>query len=328
LGQTIRWGIIGLGAMADTFANELGALRGEATIQAVASSSLDRATAFAEAHAAVAAYDSVDRLVADNEVDVVYVATRHDGHGAAALAAIEAGRSVLVEKPFSPTAAETRTVLDRAAARGVLAMEAMWTLCLPVYDHVRGWLRDGRIGEPRQLVARFGFRSVVGESAARLRDPAAGGGSLLDVGVYPIALAQLVFGPTPNEVVATGRMAGGVDEQLGAVLRFPGGGIALIGSAIEVETDYTAVIDGTDGRITIPEFWRAKAAVLETSAATERAEALPDGAGWASQACHVHELVARGATESPLVTHAATVARAEICDAIREILGTASVPRR
>lgn len=323
----MRWGFIGLGEMAETFATDLRALGDDAEVVAVASSTLSRARAFADAFGATAAYDDPAALVRDERVDVVYVATTHDRHAASARLALEAGRPVLVEKPLAPAAAEVEEVLALARQRGVLAMEAMWTLCLPVYAQVRAWLSEGAIGEPRQVVARFGFRSVPGDSASRLRDPASGGGAILDVGVYPVALAQLVFGDEPEAIAALGHVVGGVDEGVGAVLRFPGGGLALIGGAIEVETDYTATIDGSEGRIVLPGFWRATTARLERGDAVEEVELPCRGRGWASQAQHVQELVAAGAVESPLVTHAGSVARARICDAIRREIGTMSAER-
>ena len=310
-----RWGIVGLGSMAETFARDLAELGEAASVSGVVSSSQDRAVAFADRFGGVV-HASVDDLLADRQVDVVYVATGNDRHADAARRVIDAGCAVLVEKPFSTSAAETDALLARARERGVLAMEAMWTLCLPVYDQVRTWLGSGAIGEPRQLVARFGFRAVGAAAPPRLRDRAAGGGSFLDVGVYPVALAQLVFGPLPEVIVACGRSVGGVDEQAAAVLRFPGGGLALIASAIEVETDWTATIDGTAGRITIPDFWRARRVILETPEATESVERAPVGGGWASEALHVRDLLRAGRVESPLVTHASTVARAQVCDAI------------
>ena len=154
-----------------------------------------------------------------------------------------------------------------------------------------------------------------------MRDPNLGGGSLLDVGVYPIALAQLVFGPLPEAISATCHVVRGVDEQLGAVLRFPGGGLALIASALEVETSAMATIDGTEGRITIPDFWRATTASLETPSGTEHVELPTIGGGWAHQVLHVHSLLREGRLESPLVTHESTIARARICDSILAAIG-------
>ena len=142
----MRWGFIGLGEMAETFATDLRALGDDAEVVAVASSTLSRARAFADAFGATAAYDDPAALVRDERVDVVYVATTHDRHAASARLALEAGRPVLVEKPLAPAAAEGEEVLALARQRGGLAMEAMWTLRLPRYAQVRAWLSDGAIG--------------------------------------------------------------------------------------------------------------------------------------------------------------------------------------
>jgi predicted dehydrogenase len=255
-------------------------------------------------------------MLAGAEMDVVYAAGTHDQRCPVAQAAIATGTPALVEKPFGLSAASVRDVLAEAARRRVLVMEALWTRCLPVYRLVHAWLADGAIGEPRQVVARFGFRAVGDEGGPRLRDPARGGGALFDVGPYPIWIAQFALGPRPERVVATAHMVGGIDEQFAAALRFPGGATALVGGAMEVESDYTATIDGTAGRITIPEFWRASEATLENDAGVQRLEAPLTGGGWAHEAVHMHDLVRAGAVESPLVPHDDSIARAEIIDAI------------
>ena len=164
MSERIRWAIVGLGGMAGVFARDLAALGSEACLQAVGSSSQHRADDFAAQFGASAAYAGTAALLADPNVDAVDIATTNDLHAAAARAALVAGRPILVEKPFARSASETSGVLALAAAHGVLAMEAMWTLCLPVYDCVRAWLGAGRIGLPRQVTARFCFRAVDGDS--------------------------------------------------------------------------------------------------------------------------------------------------------------------
>jgi len=171
-------------------------------------------------------------------------------------------------------AGEVESMIATARQQQLFLMEAMWTRFLPAIVQVRQWLQQGRIGEVRMLTADFGFRAEF-NPAGRLFNPQLGGGALLDVGIYTVALATMVFGLQPETVVTTAALGrSGVDEQNAALLRYADGAMAVLSSAVRTNTPHTARIDGTAGRITIPNFWRCTSATLEPAgAAAETIEA-------------------------------------------------------
>src|SRR5690242_7670881 len=184
------WGILATGKIAQAFARDLAVVPG-AEIVAVGSRRVEAATAFAEEHGG-RAHGSYEELVADPAVDVVYVASPHALHLEHATLAFEAGKPVLCEKPLTLNARDAATLFDRAGS--LFCMEAMWTACHPVVREVVDRVRAGRYGEPRQVHADLGF-VVSADPASRLLDPALGAGALLDMGIYPLTLADLVLGP-------------------------------------------------------------------------------------------------------------------------------------
>lgn len=212
----LRWGILATGGIARTFARDLRTHGHDIT--AVGSRTLASARSFAEEFGIPRAHQSYDELVADPEVDVVYIATPHDLHAPNARAALAHGKHVLVEKPFTLNAAEARQVVDLGRRRGLLVMEAMWTRFLPHMRFVRETLAEGRIGEVRSVHADH-TQLLPSDPDHRLNDPRRGGGALLDLGVYPVSMAHDLLG-APNEVIAAGQLtATGVDESVATILR-------------------------------------------------------------------------------------------------------------
>jgi predicted dehydrogenase len=193
----IRWGVLATGGIAATFTEALRSLP-DAEVVAVGSRSPEGAKAFAERHGIPRAHGSWAELAADPEVDVVYVATPHSAHRAAAGLCLEAGKPVLCEKAFTINEREARELVELAQERGLFLMEAMWTYCNPLIRNLVALVADGVIGEVRQVSAHFGFPGDF-EPGHRMRDPRQGGGALLDLGVYPVAFAQLLLGE-PDEV--------------------------------------------------------------------------------------------------------------------------------
>lgn len=243
----IRFGLIGAGRVARDFAAGLSEVP-DAEVSAVWSRSADTANQFVSRFPGTRrAVDTID-LVDANDVDVVYVATPHQRHAADSLLALRHGKPVLCEKPFALSAAEARTVVDEARDRQLFCMEAMWMRCLPAIHRAKELVDQGVIGEPRMLFADFGAATPY-DPGSRFFDPEQGGGALLDRGVYAVSLAHLLMG-TPNSVVGLSSPAPtGVDEQVGAVLRFPHQQIAMIAAALGTTTPSAAVITGTSGQL-------------------------------------------------------------------------------
>jgi predicted dehydrogenase len=316
----IRWGVCGPGGIAARFAEAM-TLVDDGEIVAVASRSVERADAYADRFGVPRRYGSYAALADDPDIDAVYVATPHARHEADTLAFVAAGRHVLCEKPLALDAGQAARMVEAARAQGVFLMEAMWSRFLPAYRALADVLADGRIGDPLLVEADFGFRMPV-MPEHRLFDRALGGGALLDLGVYPLQLCSLVLG-TPDRIVADGVVGStGVDEQVAAVLHHPGGRLGVVKAGIRVSLACRARISGTDGWIDLPSFMHCPDAItVHGPGGAERIDATFDGDGLRFQIAHVHECLAAGRRESPVMSLDETLAIAATLDAIRAQVG-------
>lgn len=313
----IRWGICGTGGIARKFAADLRFVP-TATIAAVGSRTRAAADAFGQRFNLPRRHASYQALAADETVDVVYVATPQSRHHADVLTFLQAGKPVLCEKPFAMSRAEADDMVCAARAAGLFLMEAMWTRFLPIYGELRRLLALGTIGSPRLLSADFGFRVEPG-SQHRLLDPTLGGGSLLDLGVYPISLASMLFG-TPERVTALGTVdpAAGVDNQMGALLNYPTGAMAVVHSSILVDTPGGASLSGSAGRIAIERpFHAGRAMNLFTAAGAAHISRPFEGVGLHFEAAEVMDCLRTGRLESSIMPLSETVAVMATLDEIR-----------
>lgn len=319
---SLRWGIIAPGGIARTFAQALTA-RTSQGIVAVGSRNVQRAQEFVDEFASGAtAYGSYGELVADDDVDVVYVASPHSEHRDHALLAIEAGKHVLVEKAFTRNAAEAREVLEAAERAGVFVMEAMWSRFLPHYDVIRQAIDAGLIGDVRWIAADHG-QALYPEGPQRLSDPALAGGALLDLGIYPLSFAAMLM-PQVDDVVATGILTPqGVDECETITLR-GGGSIAGLGTTMATQTPNTAVVAGTEGRLELDGWFYFPTQVRLVSNDGEVLDTF-DGAddlhALHFEAVEVARCISDGRRESPLMPHAETLRVMGLMDEIRRQLG-------
>lgn len=198
-------------------------------------------------------------------------------------------------------------------------MEAMWSRFNPAYQRAMHWIQNGLIGEVRMLKADFGFRAPW-EPEQRILNPVLGGGSILDVGIYPIALASQLLGTQPTDIQALAHLgATDVDEQAGIILKYPRGQLALLSSAVRTRTLHNAFIFGTEGIVWMPLFWRARLSVLW------RSKKLPritwNKAGYHYEAAEVNRCIRENQLESTAIPLADTLARMEILDQIRTQVG-------
>jgi predicted dehydrogenase len=320
MGDLVRWGVAGPGAIATRFVEGMGHVDG-GTVVAVASRSGDRARAFAERFGIERAYGNYEDLAADDGVDVVYIGTPHSRHAADSLLYIRAGKHVLCEKPFTLNAEQAREVVAAAREHQRFVMEAMWTRFLPSYRVLSDVLAEGRIGEPLLVEADFGWRAPV-VPTDRHFDLAQGGGALLDLGIYPVQLCFLVLG-RPDAVVAQGYVGEtGVDEQLAAVLHHPGGRLGVVKTALRVPLTCTARIAGTDGTIDLPAFMHCPDHItVRDASGEERIDAPWEGEGLRFQVGEVHRCLAEGLLESARMPLDESVAIAGTLDAIRAQVG-------
>jgi len=320
--MSIRWGILGAGGIADTFANDLAAAG--ITVSAVGSRDADKARRFADDHGIATAHGSYDDLVADAEVDAVYVATPHVFHEQNALLAVRAGKHVLVEKPFTVTADEAGRVLTAAREAGVVALEAMWTRYLPQQARLREVVRSGVIGEPRLLTAAH-MQSLPTDPHHRLNDPALGGGALLDLGVYPVSFAHDLLGPVVA-VAATAVLSDqGVDVRTGITLRHANGATSNLFCALDTAGRNDAVLHGSSGRIEIDHTFYAPGGFTVRDADGEVVERFDsdegDLRGMHHQALELARLVDAGELESPVLPSDDVVAVMATMDEVRRQVG-------
>ena len=315
------WGILATGGIARAFTRDL--LRHGHRVVAVGSRNLESARAFAAEFGIGRAHGSYDDLVADPDVDVVYVATPHNLHAANATAGLQNGKHMLVEKAFTVTAAEARAVVDLARSRQLLVIEAMWTRFLPHMAFVRSVVASGRLGAIRSLHADHTQR-LPSDPAHRLNNLNLAGGALLDLGVYPLSFAHDILG-APVEVTATGFMKDtGVDAAVATILRHQSGAISTSYSSMETRGPNVATILGAEGRIDIGPVWYAPAEVTVRDADGEVVDRFADrvsGRGMQYQAAEVERLLTVGEHASPLMTPEDSVAVMATMDAVRAAVG-------
>jgi predicted dehydrogenase len=319
--QVIRWGVLGAGGIAATVSDDIAATEGN-VLHAVGARDAARAAAFAEQHGVARSYGSYAELVADPDVDVVYIATTHGQHHEHALLALRAGKPVLVEKAFTLTARQAREVVAEARRRGLFCMEAMWLRLNPLIRTAVELSDSGRIGAVTGVRADLS-RYFAYDPAHRLFDLAAGGGALLDLGVYPATFAWLVLG-RPSVVQATGSLAEtGSDLTVALQWGYPDGRVAQVYCSAAGPSPLAALVTGTDGWIRVePRMHRPQRLVVFSDGAEEVVEGEPEaGNGYRRQVAEVANRLRAGEIESPLVPLDDTVQLLEVLDEARRQLG-------
>jgi predicted dehydrogenase len=320
--RPVRWGILATGGIARMFARDL-ALLPDAELVAVGSRAQATADAFGDEFGVPRRHGSYAALAADPDVDAIYVATPHPGHRDAALLAIEAGKAVLVEKPFTMDGGEAREVVAAARARGVLCVEAMWTRFLPHIARLREVLAAGTLGRVVYLTAEHG-QWFAEDPAFRLFAPSLGGGALLDLGIYPVSFAHLVLG-TPRTVTAvSGPAFTRVDATTSMILTYDGGAHAVLTTSLAAASNNPAAIYGTEARLEIDGWFYTPTSfrvIARDGTELERFDGTGPGRGMQYQAAEVNRCLRAGLTESPLVPAADTVAILELLDGARGELG-------
>ncbi len=302
--EPIRWGIAGPGRMAAAIVPEFHQAD-NAELVAVGSRSAERAEVFATEHGIPRWHSSYEALVEDPAVQAIYIATPHPQHTDIALAAIAAGKAVLVEKAFTATVADTERIAAAAREAGVFAMEAMWTRFNPAVRHVRALIEHGELGEIRGCQGDLtAFREFDAED--RLFDPAKGGGAVLDLGVYVLSFAQHFLG-TPDVVRAVGgRYSTGVEGEFSVLLGYADGRSATLAGAFTTYGPGRMMLTGTKGWVDVhPRFHRA---VSVTIWREKTPETLEFDAGYRYEIEHVGECLAAGLTESPVMPLDDTIA--------------------
>jgi len=316
-----NWGIIGTGNIASQFARGL-KFTPDAQLIAVGSRSQESADKFGDTFNIPKRYPTYEALVADPEVEVVYISTPHPFHFENTMLCLEAGKHVLCEKPFAMNITEARAMVGAARHGKLFLMEAMWTRFIPAMVKVKELIAAGTIGEVRMLTADFGYRAGFNPKS-RLLDPELGGGALLDVGVYPISLASMLFG-TPQSISAKAHIGEtGVDEQIALIFQYGDGQLAQLSAAVRTQTPQEAWIIGTEGSIHItPEWWHPVGfTLIKRGQAPEHFDIPFVGNGYQFEAIEVGWALRAGELESPIMSLDESLEIMQMMDTAREQIG-------
>ena len=317
----LRWGILATGGIAHAFTSDL--QTAGLDVAAVGSRSAESAQRFADEFGIPRAHGSYDELAADPDVDIVYIATPHPAHAENAIAMLDAGKHVLVEKPFTLTAAEAAAVRDAARRNGLLAMEAMWTRYLPHMVRVRKLIADGALGEVRTVFADH-TQKITADPTHRLNALELGGGALLDLGIYPLSFAWDILG-APTSVQAAARLAEtGADAEVATVMTHGSGALSTTISSSRAAGPNSAHIVGTAARIDIDRVWYTPTTFrLTTPDGTVLEEYVSevDGRGMQYQALAAERLISEGRVDSDLLPLDESVAIMGTLDDIRAQIG-------
>ena len=320
--KEFNWGIIGTGGIAHKFADALQVLP-NAKIYAVASRSLQKAQSFACEFNVPHAYGSYEELAVNKELDIVYVATPHNLHCENTLMCLEHKIPVLCEKPFAINSAEVDRMIKTAGANNVFLMEAMWTRFLPHIAVTIDLIREGRIGAVKLLRADFGIQ-ILWDPKHRVFDPGLGGGSLLDVGIYPVFLSLLLLGmPEKIEAMATLGKTTNVDESCGILFHYQDGQIASLFSSVVAKTGVEAEIIGEHGRILIHKDFLLPTTLtlIHNDDTSEEIEPEFIGNGMNYEAAEVMNCLTEGKMESDLMSHDMSRKLISLLDRIRKKCG-------
>jgi predicted dehydrogenase len=320
--RKIKWGILSTGHISRKFADAL-AILPDAELVAVASRDHDTARAFAEKYRVPKAYASYQELADDPGIDAIYIGTPHTFHLENSVMCMRKGKAVLCEKAFAINAAEAREMVRVAREENVFLMEAMITRHVPLVKKVLAWIDDGRIGEVRMVKAARCARGVF-KPGARQLNPGLGGGSLLDVGIYVISFASMIFGKKPVESVGLAHIGDwGSDEQGVAVLKYDKGEIADLSFALSTAAVNEAYVYGTEGYIKIDDVFAvpSKASLFINRLEIEVIEEPIIGNALNYEAEEVMRCLRLGLKESPLMPLDESVQIMEIMDQIRKPWG-------
>jgi predicted dehydrogenase len=322
--QKIRWGILGGGKIAHKFAGDL-KLVDDAELTAIASRDIENARAFQEKHLVKMIFTDYESLASSPEVDVIYIATPHGLHHEHVMLCLKHRKAVLCEKAFALNLSQLKEMVSFARKQKVFLMEAFWTRFIPQFVKVKHLVESGEIGEIKLIQADFGFKAAE-NPAQRLYDPALGGGSLLDIGIYPIFLAQTFLGkPTDIKALITPHPTK-VDEQCAMIMKFGNGALAVLSSTFLTDTPVEAVIAGTKGRIQMRNRFHNAVSHLEVVSTGENETRTIEvdresGYGYQFEARHVSDCLRKNLTESPLLSLQHSLDLMETLDRVRAACG-------
>ena len=317
--KPLRFGIMGTGSIAQNFVIASRVVE-EMEVAAVASRSKERGAEFAGRHGIAKSYGSYEELVADPDIDIVYVATPHPAHLNNIRMSVENGKHVLCEKPITVNARDAELAVELARTNGVFLMEGYWTVFLPAFAKFKELV--GELRNPRIMRSELGF-SQTGARAVRKADPELAGGALLDLGVYNLLISSEVFGYEGELIDArAGFNIYGTDAYDAFTLEFPGGEAAYGMCTLRGRLDNKTIVYGEDGCVTMHQFNASQKVTLDLDGAEPVDFDFPfEANGYEYELRHVCACVNEGKGESDRVPHAKSLAIMRLCDQIREQIG-------
>ena len=320
MSKKIRWGIIGPGKIAHSFAKDLALVKG-GKLTAVASRNLGRATEFANEYGAEHAFGSYEELLRSDVVDVLYIATPHTGHMEWAIKAMLQGKNILCEKPLGVNLAEVKKMLAVANENNVFLMEALWSRFNPSILKIKELIDKGTIGDIGYLYADFGFYGMDADKEGRLLNPALAGGSILDIGIYPIFLAYFIFGK-PERILSSAKFHNtGAEVQTAMIFEYSNAQ-AILYSGLVSKTEMKAEISGNKGAILIDPRWHnAQGFTLEINDNQEHFDLPTLGKGYTHEIDEVHKCLNTGKVQSDLWSHQNSLDLMTIMDEVRRQCG-------
>ena len=319
--RTIRWGILGCGNIADKFAIDLQRVSGS-VLRAVAARDYGRAQNFAKKHTAKRMYSDYTALVNDPDLDVIYVATTHNFHYEHSALCLAANKAVLCEKPICVNAQEAQKLVELSRKKEIFLMEAMWTRFLPAVNHLKKDIESGIIGTPQLVQADFGIIKPP-ESGSRFYEKKLAAGALLDLGIYTINFANIVFGSQPEGISGYAKFTDqGVDQLSTYNLIYSEGRQALLSASIALPTPHQARIFGDKGRIVIDDFYHPQQyQIIPNGKNPQLVNKAFDGFGYLYEAMEVQRCLLGGKTESTICSLNETIAVMRVMDDLRKQWG-------
>ena len=317
MNQKIRWGIISTGNIANQMARALNILD-DAEITCVLSRNESTAKAFAKTYNIPNYFWNRNDFANFKDVDIVYVASLHPQHLNDTLLSLNSGKHVLCEKPMALNANEVIQMINAARTNKRFLMEALWSAFFPAYQKAISLIRDGEIGEIQHIAASFAFKGS-GDVNGRHLDPEKGGGSLLDLGVYPLYFATLMSALFPVEAISKAYIGPtGVDEHSSYMLKYKNGATANLNSGFTYQSNDEGIIYGKEGYIKLKKFWQSDQFTLYKNGKKKKFKFKRLGNGYTYEALHIMELIKNGQTESPVITHEHSLKMAQLMDSFRE----------
>jgi predicted dehydrogenase len=317
--DTIRWGIVGPGSIANRFANAVKNVAG-AQVTAVASRSAERAKAFADRHSIPNAFGSYEEMAASTLVDAVYIATPHPYHKPCAELFLNAKKHVLCEKPVCVNAKEAIAITECAKQNNVFLMEAMWTRFLPAIEEAVAIAKSGEIGEIRGVRADFCFYSTPSPTS-RLYAPELAGGAILDVGVYCLNFVAAFLGTDTKEITSLANVQNGADYQTDVLLKYHSGAVASISSAVNVSKPVEGYVYGTKGYIKVPHFFGAMELMVHANNEERRIQKPSVGDGFEEQIDEACRCIRSGKCQSDRMPMDESIRIMQQMDTVRQQIG-------